>query len=86
MGYTILIIDDTKSVRNQILRTLHNADLFSDYFEATNGIEGFKTLLTEKIDIVLCDVEMPGMDGFKFLSMVSTRCSRRQRASEAWLL
>ena len=42
-------------------------------FEATNGLEGFKILLNEKIDIVLCDVEMPGIDGFKFLSMVNTR-------------
>ena len=73
MGYNILIIDDTKSVRNQILNTLRSVELFSDYFEATNGIEGFKALLTEKIDIVLCDVEMPGMDGFKFLSLVNTR-------------
>jgi diguanylate cyclase (GGDEF)-like protein len=60
-------------VRQQILDTLHSTDLFSTYFEATNGIEGFKTLLSEKVDIVLCDVEMPGMDGFKFLKMVSSR-------------
>ena len=73
MGYSILIIDDTKTVRQQILETLRGTDLFSDYFEATNGIEGFKTLLSNKIDIVLCDVEMPGMDGFKFLSMVNSR-------------
>jgi diguanylate cyclase (GGDEF)-like protein len=73
MGFTILIIDDTISVRRQILNTLHSAGLFSNYFEAANGIEGFKTLLNEKIDIVICDVEMPGMDGFKFLSMVNSR-------------
>lgn len=73
MGYTVLVIDDTRSVRQQILHTLRGSGLFSSYFEATNGIEGFKTLLTEKIDVVLCDVEMPGMDGFKFLSMVNAR-------------
>ena len=73
MNYSILIIDDTKAVRQQILDTLQSTDLFSTFFEATNGIEGFKTLLSEKIDIVLCDVEMPGMDGFKFLSMVTSR-------------
>jgi diguanylate cyclase (GGDEF)-like protein len=73
MAYTVLIIDDTKSVRQQILATLHSTDLFSDFFEATNGLEGFKILLNEKIDVVLCDVEMPGMDGFKFLSMINAR-------------
>ena len=73
MGYSILIIDDTKPIRQQILDTLRGTDLFDEYFEAANGIEGFKTLLSEKIDIVLCDVEMPGMDGFKFLSLVNSR-------------
>jgi diguanylate cyclase (GGDEF)-like protein len=73
MSSTVLIIDDTKSVRQHILATLHSTDLFGEYFEATNGLEGFKILLNEKIDVVLCDVEMPGMDGFKFLSMVNSR-------------
>lgn len=73
MSFSVLIIDDSKSIRQQILATLRSADLFSDYLEATNGIEGFKILITEKVDIVLCDVEMPGMDGFKFLSMVNSR-------------
>ena len=73
MDYSILIIDDTKSVRQQILDTLHGTDLFSNYFEAGNGLEGLRILLNEKIDVVLCDVEMPGMDGFKFLAMVNAR-------------
>jgi len=73
MSNAILIIDDTKSVRQQILDTLHGTDLFSDYFEAGNSLEGLKTLLNEKIDIVLCDVEMPGMDGFSFLAIASAR-------------
>ena len=52
---------------------MQGTDLFSAYFEAGNGLEGLKIMLNEKIDIVLCDVEMPGMDGFKFLAMVNTR-------------
>ncbi len=73
MGFTLLIVDDSKSVRQQILTTLRSVDLFENYLEASNGLEGFKILLNEKIDIVLCDVEMPGIDGFKFLSMVNAR-------------
>jgi diguanylate cyclase (GGDEF)-like protein len=73
MSHAILIIEDTSSVRQQVLETLHGTDLFSSYFEAGNGLEGLKILLNEKIDIVLCDVEMPGMDGFKFLAMVNAR-------------
>ncbi len=72
MRNSILIIDDTTIARKQIIETLRNAGLFEHYFEASDGVAGFKTLLNEKIDIVLCDVEMPGMDGFKFLQMVNT--------------
>jgi diguanylate cyclase (GGDEF)-like protein len=73
MSYSILVIDDTNPIRKQILHTLRGAELFDNYFEAANGIEGFKILLSEKIDLILCDVEMPGMDGFKFLNMVTSR-------------
>ena len=73
MGNSILVIDDTKTVRQQILDTLRATDLFTTYHEAGDGIEGFKILLGEPIDIVLCDLEMPGMDGYKFLRMVASR-------------
>lgn len=73
MSHAILVIDDSNSVRQQVLDTLHSTDLFSGCFEAGNGLEGLKILLNEKIDLVLCDVEMPGMDGFKFLAMVNAR-------------
>jgi len=32
MGFTLLIIDDSKSVRQKILTTLRDADLFTEYF------------------------------------------------------
>lgn len=73
MSASILIIDDTKTLRQQILEILQQAELFEHYHEAGDGIEGFKTLLSESIDVILCDVEMPGMDGFKFLRMVASR-------------
>ena len=73
MGNSILIIDDNRTIRQQICATLQGTDLFETYHEAGDGIEGFKTLLSEQIDIILCDLEMPGMDGYKFLRMVASR-------------
>jgi diguanylate cyclase (GGDEF)-like protein len=73
MGNSILIIDDNRTIRQQLRETLTGTDLFETYHEAGDGIEGFKSLLSEKIDIVLCDLEMPGMDGYKFLRMVASR-------------
>ncbi len=43
------------------------------YLEASNGIEGFKMLLSNPVDVILCDLEMPGMDGLKFLGMLGSR-------------
>ncbi len=40
---------------------------------AKDGLEGFKLLLNNRIDLVLCDVVMPGIDGFKFLSLKKAR-------------
>ena len=73
MGNSVLIIDDNRTIRQQLRETLAGTDLFETYHEAGDGIEGFKSLLSEKIDIVLCDLEMPGMDGYKFLRMVASR-------------
>ncbi len=73
MGTSVLIIDDNRTIRQQLRETLAGTDLFETYLEAGDGIEGFKILLSEKVDIVLCDLEMPGMDGYKFLRMVASR-------------
>src|SRR5450631_3780526 len=73
MSNSVLIIDDSDAVRERIIKTLESYDLFSRYYEAEDGLEGFKKLLSSPVDIILCDLEMPRIDGFKFLSMLKSR-------------
>lgn len=73
MSNSVLIIDDSDTVREQIIRILESFNLFSHYYEAEDGLEGFKKLRTCKVDLILCDLEMPRIDGFKFLSMLKSR-------------
>lgn len=73
MFASILIIDDSEAIRSQVTKTLESYDLFACYYEAGDGLEGFKKLLSTPVDIVLCDLEMPRIDGFKFLSMMKAR-------------
>jgi diguanylate cyclase (GGDEF)-like protein len=73
MASSILIIDDSKTVRQEILLLLREISLFDDYREAADGVDGLKSLLEHKADLVICDVEMPRMDGFKFIAMMQTR-------------
>jgi CheY-like chemotaxis protein len=70
MPNSILVIDDSQTMRSQIIHTLRGADLFDRYFEAGDGLEGFKILADNRVDLVLCDLVMPNMDGFKFMSLV----------------
>ena len=73
MSHSVLIIDDSDAVRERIIKTLEAFGLFSRYYEAEDGLEGFKKLLSSPVDIILCDLEMPRIDGFKFLSMMKSR-------------
>lgn len=73
MSNSVLIIDDSDAVRERIIKTLESFDLFSRYYEAEDGLEGFKKLLSSPVDIILCDLEMPRIDGFKFLGMMKSR-------------
>lgn len=73
MSTTVLVIDDSATIREQVIRTLKEVGLFENYLEARDGLEGFKTLIDSKADLVICDVDMPRMDGFKFLQLVESR-------------
>ncbi|MSN25066.1 MAG: diguanylate cyclase [Geobacter sp.] len=73
MSNSVLIIDDSSTVRERIIKVLESFSLFTRYYEAEDGLEGFKKLLSAPVDIILCDLEMPRIDGFKFLSMLKSR-------------
>jgi len=73
-GARILIIDDSPTLRAGVIKVLESTGLFSEFIEASNPTEGFKILVEKNnVDIILCDVVMPGMDGFKFLAMKMAR-------------
>lgn len=73
MAKKVLIIDDSENVRAQIARQLQNAALFDRIYQAGDGIEALKLLLETPVDLILCDLEMPRIDGFKLLGMISAR-------------
>lgn len=70
---TVLVIDDCVTSRQQIIDILRDASLFANYCEAGNGLEAFKILLDTRVDLIICDLVMPKMDGFGFLGMVKHR-------------
>ena len=65
----ILIIEDSASQRAELCSLLRQSGLFEQILEADNGLRGLKLLLSEPVDLVLCDLELPGLDGEKLLRM-----------------
>lgn len=61
----ILIVDDEKSIRDALSDILSEEKY--DVISAEDGLDGFSKLSAEKIDLVLCDIKMPRMDGIELL-------------------
>jgi len=66
----ILIIDDASFMRNVLKDIIKSNGLASEIFEAGDGIEGVKTFLKIKPDLVTMDVNMPKADGIQALRAI----------------
>ena len=69
----ILITDDERQIREGIKRTL--LQFFPDHhvYVAESAAEAAKVMGEERIDIVLTDILMPGMNGLEFMRMSKHR-------------
>ena len=59
----ILLIDDSKLVHKNLVGPLKEKGFIVE--QAFNGQEGVETALSTKPDLVICDIEMPVMNGFE---------------------
>ncbi len=73
MIHSVLIIDDSEKERNEIKNVLEGTGLFNAFYEASDGLKGFKIMLSNPPDLILCDLIMPNFDGFKFLRLKRAR-------------
>ncbi|MEM6735898.1 MAG: sigma-54 dependent transcriptional regulator [Bacteroidota bacterium] len=65
----ILIVDDEKSIRDALSDILSEENY--EISTAQDGEDAWNKLESEKIDLVLCDIKMPKMDGMELLSKAS---------------
>ena len=67
----ILIVDDLGVVINRLKKILEGSGY--EILCASNGAEGLKTFKeSEDIDMLLCDIHMPKMNGFQMLEAAQT--------------
>ncbi len=61
MGKTIMIVDDSASLRNVVAIALKGAGY--EVIEAPDGREALAQLTGQKVHLIVSDVNMPNMDG-----------------------
>ena len=65
---TILVIEDNEDIRENVEEIL----TLSDYkvLTAANGKEGVEAATSKKPDLIICDIMMPGIDGYGVLHVL----------------
>ena len=71
MGKTLLIVDDSASMRQLVSFTLKDAGY--DIIAAINGKDALSKLGGAKIEMVITDLNMPEMDGIEFIRHMRTK-------------
>jgi diguanylate cyclase (GGDEF)-like protein len=66
----ILIVDDSHAVRVALREALLDLPAVGEIVEAADGIDALALLARASVDLILTDITMPRLDGFKFLSAV----------------
>ncbi len=73
MPLDVLIVDDSAAIRKILQRVLQQTDLaIGKVIEAGDGNEALETLKTQKVGLILSDINMPNMDGLTFLGHLRT--------------
>ncbi|ABJ78949.1 MULTISPECIES: response regulator [Leptospira] len=64
----ILIVDDSAVFRKILNLHLSNSDF--DILEAVDGQDGLDKLQSDKVDLIVSDMNMPNMDGITFVKEI----------------
>ena len=77
MKLNVLLVDDSTVIRKMLKRVLAESNLpFDKVLEAGDGQQALAALDADTVHLVLCDVNMPVMDGLEFL--------QNMRKNPAW--
>lgn len=68
MAKSILIVDDSASIRQIVSYTLKSAGY--DVIEGVDGADALTKLAGQKVHLIICDINMPVMDGISFVKEI----------------
>jgi len=64
-----LLVDDSAIIRKMVKIALKKV-FKGEILEAGDGLEALNVLTMNQVDLIICDINMPNMDGMEFLSRV----------------
>ena len=71
MALDVLIVDDSAAIRKILHRVLVQAEVpLGKVHEASDGNEALEKMKTEKVGLILSDINMPNMDGIETLTEI----------------
>jgi len=72
-GIHALIFDDSSVMRKIVERSLRQVGIeLTQVLEAGNGAEALCVLKENRVELILCDINMPVMDGLEFIKQLSS--------------
>ncbi len=77
MKAKLLLVEDEKNILITLKEVLELADY--EVFTAENGKLGYQKIMDENPELVICDVNMPELDGFTLLKTINQKLEAEER-------
>lgn len=73
-----LVVDDEEPARTELVYLLSRDERIGEIRTASNGPDALKMLQGTEVDVVFCDIKMPGLDGIDLARVLSKFATRPQ--------
>ena len=77
-GLRALVVDDEAPALSELTYLLRQDDRIGDIRTASNGADALRVLESDPVDVVFCDIKMPGLDGMALARVLARFAERPQ--------
>lgn len=67
---TVLVVDDSRTFRAMVIFAVKKFTRFKKPVDAADGLEALEAMAKNDIELVVCDINMPNMDGLEFVKTI----------------
>ena len=78
VGLRALVVDDEAPALSELTYLLRQDDRIGDIRTASNGADALRALESAPVDVVFCDIKMPGLDGMALARVLARFADRPQ--------